>query len=268
MTRRNPHFEQCETVIGNRPMVYRRSLQPRGAACRPPDVVLVHGLGLSGRYMLPLASCLAASHRVFLPDLPGFGDSSHPAGVLDVPGLADALAAWLAAMDLRRPALLGNSFGCQIIVDLAARHPARIGYAILQGPTAPPEERTWLMQTLRWRQNQPYNPASLGPVTWGDYRKCGWIRLFRTFHYSLRDPIEAKLPQVACPALVVRGTKDPICRAAWAEDVARRLPRGRLALIPDVAHTLCYTAPAELAEVCEAFLETSDEAAPFGVAAS
>ncbi len=266
--RLNPHFEQREVVIDDRPMVYRRSVGPGAADLRPQEVVLLHGLGLSGRYMLPLAVRRAAYHRVFLPDLPGFGDSSHPAGVLDVPGLADALAAWLEAMGLSRPALLGNSFGCQIIVDLAARHPDRIGRAILQGPTAPPEERTWLMQTVRWRQNQPFNPPSLGPVTWGDYRKCGWIRLFRTFHHSLRDPVEAKLPQVACPALVVRGTKDPICGAGWAEYVAARLPQGRLAEIPDVAHTLCYTAPIELAEVTRRILAELEEPTRAGVVAS
>lgn len=268
MKRTNPHFEQREIVIGDRPMVYRRSVDSRVRHARPLQLVLIHGLGLSGRYMLPVAAFLAADHPVFLPDLPGFGDSSHPAGVLDVPGLADALAAWLKAMDLRRPALLGNSFGCQIIIDLAARHPDRIGCAILQGPTAPAEERTWLWQTVRWRQNQPFNPPSLGPVTWGDYRKCGWIRLFRTFHYSLHDPVEAKLPEVTCPALVVRGTKDPICRAAWAEYVARCLPQGRLALIPDVAHTLCYTAPRELAEVSGAFLNELAQASAADAAAS
>jgi 2-hydroxy-6-oxonona-2,4-dienedioate hydrolase len=78
--------------------------------------------------------------------------------------------------------------------------------------------------------------------------------MFLTFHYSLRDQVEAKLPAVSCPTLVVRGTKDPICRAGWAEFVADRLPRGRLALIPDVAHTLCYTAPGKLAEVTRRFL--------------
>jgi 2-hydroxy-6-oxonona-2,4-dienedioate hydrolase len=265
--RTNPHFEQREVMIADRPMVYRRSLHAgRGGRVQPADIVLVHGLGLSGRYMLPLAAHLAADHPVFLPDLPGFGDSSHPAGVLDVPGLADGLAAWLDAMDLRRPALLGNSFGCQVIIDLAARHPERIGCAILQGPTAPAVERTWLMQSVRWRQNQPFNPPSLGPVTWGDYRKCGWIRLFRTFHYSLRDPVEGKLPKVTCPALVVRGTKDPICRAAWAEYVAHHLPLGRLALIPDVAHTLCYTAPAKLADVARTFLAELARAEPASAA--
>jgi 2-hydroxy-6-oxonona-2,4-dienedioate hydrolase len=264
----NPHFEPREVVIAERPMFYRRSVAPAGlrsgGSC---EIVLVHGLGLSGRYMLPLAACLAADHRVFLPDLPGFGDSSHPHEILDVPGLADALAAWLEAMDLRRPTLLGNSFGCQIIVDAAARYPHLVERAILQGPTAPPEERTWFRQTVRWRQNQPFNPPSMAPVTWSDYRKCGWRRLFVTFHYSLRDRVEAKLSAVACPTLVVRGTRDPICRAEWAEFVADRLPRGRLALIPDVAHTLCYTAPGELAEVTRRFLKEPVEE-PAGAVAS
>lgn len=127
------------------------------------------------------------------------------------------------------------------------------------GATAPPEERTWFRQALRWRQNQPFNPPSLGPVTWGDYRKCGWRRLFQTFHYSLRDPVETKLASVACPTLVVRGELDPICRRPWAEEVTRRLPRGQLAEISGVAHTLVYTSPVELAAAIRPFLDTTRE---------
>ncbi len=149
-------------MIAGRPLVYRRSI----VACEAevawrPRVVLVHGLGLCGHYMLPLAARLADTYRVFLPDLPGFGDSSHPHEVLDVAGLADALAAWLDAMDLPRVALLGNSFGCQIIVDLAARHPDRLERAILQGPTAPPEERSSSRRSAGSRTRSSTRPRSV-----------------------------------------------------------------------------------------------------------
>jgi pimeloyl-ACP methyl ester carboxylesterase len=40
-----------------------------------PAVVLVHGLGLSGRYMLPVAEPLAPRYPVYMPDLPGFSAS-------------------------------------------------------------------------------------------------------------------------------------------------------------------------------------------------
>jgi pimeloyl-ACP methyl ester carboxylesterase len=156
---------------------------------------------------------------------------------------------------LRRAALLGNSFGCQIIADLAARRSERVERAVLQGPTTPPGKRTWLQQFVRWRQNGPYNPPDLDPVTYSDYRRCGYRRLWRTFRHSLRDRIEDKVSRIKAPVLVVRGQCDPICREAWAAELTRRLPDGRLVEIPDVAHTLCYTAPVELARVTGVFLD-------------
>ena len=47
------------------------SKPPRAA--RLPRVVLVYGLGVSGRYMRPAARGLAPHAEVFAPDLPGFG---------------------------------------------------------------------------------------------------------------------------------------------------------------------------------------------------
>ena len=155
-----------DLLAGGFRMFFRYSACPSPAPRLP--VVLVHGLGLSGRYMLPVARHLAPHFPVYLPDLPGFGDSEKPADTLDVPGLADALAAWIAAAGLARAALLGNSFGCQIIADLAARHPDLVERAVLQGPTTPPDERSWLWQFVRWRQIQPFNEEACGPVRSGE----------------------------------------------------------------------------------------------------
>ena len=217
-------------------------------------IVLVHGLALSHRYMMPTALLLARDFRVHLPDLPGFGDSAHPRGVLDVNGLADALAAWMETAGISRAALLGNSFACQVILALAGRHPERVESCILQGPTAPPEERSWFWQAVRWQQNQRYNPPELGPISWGDYRRAGYLRSLRTFRLSLLDRPEDRLARVSVPTLVVRGQHDPICNAGWAERVAGQLPNGRLVVIPKVAHTLVFTAAEQLAAVTRQFL--------------
>ena len=45
----------------------------------------------------------------------------------------------------------------------------------------------------------------------------------------------------------------------WCEDIARLCPRGRLVLIPEVAHTLCYTAPVELADVTRSFVNEAKD---------
>ncbi len=82
-------------------------------------VVLVHGLSVSSRYMVPTAVRLARDYHVYLPDLPGFGKSAKPSHILTVAELADALADWMQVMELPPAVLLGNSLGCQIIVNFA-----------------------------------------------------------------------------------------------------------------------------------------------------
>lgn len=101
-------------------------------------VVLVHGLIVSSRYMVPTAERLALHRRVFAPDLPGFGRSERPLEPLDVAALADALSDWMGQVGLERATLVGNSMGCQVIADLAVRHPGRVEQAVLQGPTMNP----------------------------------------------------------------------------------------------------------------------------------
>lgn len=216
-------------------------------------LVLVHGLGLSHRYLMPTAELLAEHYRVYVPDLPGFGDSGHPQRALDTPGLADALAAWMETMGLGPAAVLGNSFACQIIVELAARHPERVARAVLQGPTTVPDERTWLQQAVRWRQN--VNPPEMGGVSRGDYQRAGILRVLTTFEYSLRHRMEESLERVQAPTLVVRGGRDPICHQRWAEEVAHRIPDAGLVVIPGVYHTLVYTVPLQLVRVCRPFLD-------------
>ncbi|MFL5268197.1 MAG: alpha/beta fold hydrolase [Stellaceae bacterium] len=249
-------FVAAATRIGDL-AIYSVVSHPSGGRAVAPNIVLVHGLGLSQRYMMPLAQELARDCHVYAPDQPGFGGSGHPEHVLDMSGLADALAGWMRMTGLSRAVLVGNSQGCQIIAQLAARHPELVEAAVLQGPTVPPGERSWLWQAIRWRQNWRYNPPSLDPVTWGEYKKAGYLRVLRTFRHALNDRIEDQLPRMIMPTLIVRGERDPICPAKWARELAALPPRGHYVEIPRVAHTLCYTAPVELTAVTREFLASS-----------
>ena len=217
-------------------------------------MVLVHGLVVSSRYMIPTAKRLARHCRVFAPDLPGFGRSERPPRVLDVAGLSDALSAWMGEVGLERAALVGNSFGCQIIADLAVRHPARVERAVLQGPTMDPLGRSVPRQVGRLLIDVPRETLSLLPIELLDYLSAGTRRAWRTFRYTLEDRIEEKLPHMRVPTLVVRGSRDPIVQQRWAEEVTRLLPMGRLVVIPGAAHAVNYGSPLELARVVLQFL--------------
>ncbi|MDQ5811309.1 MAG: alpha/beta hydrolase [Actinomycetota bacterium] len=217
-------------------------------------VVLVHGLVVSSRYMVPAAERLAPHCRVFAPDLPGFGRSEKPPRVLDVAGLSDALSAWMGEVGLERAALVGNSFGCQIIADLAVRHPGRVERAVLQGPTMDPLGRSVPRQVGRFLIDTSREPLSLLAIELLDYLSAGTRRLWRTFRYALEDRIEEKLPHMRVPTLVVLGSRDAIVPQRWAEEVARSLPMGRLVVIPGSAHAMNYSSPLELTRVVLPFL--------------
>jgi pimeloyl-ACP methyl ester carboxylesterase len=210
--------------------------------------------------MVPIAELLSPHHPVYVPDLPGFGESDKPARALNVPELTDALAGWTRAAELGRAALLGNSFGCQIVAELALRYPALVERTVLQGPTMDPQARGARRQLLRWLDNSRRESPSQALISAQEYWTCGVRRLLKTFRYALEDRIEEKLPRVRIPTLVVRGSEDPIVPQRWAEEATRLLPDGRLVVIPGMPHTLVYDAPRQLARVVLPFLEARTSA--------
>jgi pimeloyl-ACP methyl ester carboxylesterase len=224
--------------------------------CPAPTVVLVHGQVISSLYMVPTARRLARDFAVLAPDLPGFGLSDKPREVLSIPGLADALAAWMEASGLDSAALVANSLGCQVVADLAARRPELVEALVLAGPTMDWEGRTPWAQVGRWVRDWSGERPSLALAHLRDFALAGPRRSLRTFRYALADRIEDKLPRVDAPTLVVRGERDPIVPQRWAEQVTGLLPRGRLVVIPGGPHCVNYSTPGAFARVVRAFLAT------------
>ena len=232
---------------------YRTSKQVVPKGC--PTVVLVHGLIVSSRYMVPTLKRLAGHYRTYAPDLPGFGKSEKPSRILDVAGLSDALSAWMDALGLERAALVGNSMGCQIIADLAVRRPELVERAVLQGPTMDPHGRSVPRQVARFLLDVPRQRPSLLGIELRDYLAAGTRRGWCTLRYALEDRIEENLPRLRVPTLVVRGSRDPICPQSWAEEIVQILPKGRLVILPGAAHAANFGAPVELVGAIREFLE-------------
>jgi 2-hydroxy-6-oxonona-2,4-dienedioate hydrolase len=180
----------------------------------PPSastVVLVHGLSVSSGYMVPTAVRLAPYYHVYLPDLPGFGKSAKPSHILTIPELADALADWMQVMGLPPAVLLGNSLGCQIIVNFALKYPERLTHAVLVGPTMDPQARSIHQAALRLLLDIPCEPLPFLPVLVREYLAAGPRRTIRTLSTLLRiawkSTFRAYRPRRSlCVALVI-----PLC---------------------------------------------------------
>ena len=204
-------------------------------------VLLIHGQGVSSRFEAPAGRAFAADFPVLVPDQPGFGGSEGPPRALDVDHLADFVAAFLRACGVGRAHLVGTSFGCQVAVACAIRHPASVARVVLQGPSSAPENRGALRLVSRWWQNGRQEPPETRLLL-SQYRAAGFRRVFATFNHYRHYPLEEMLPRVAAPTLVVRGEHDRLVSQPWAERVADLLPDGALAVAPGAAHTMAEEA--------------------------
>jgi 2-hydroxy-6-oxonona-2,4-dienedioate hydrolase len=232
-------------------------LHARVATAAPgaPAVVLVHGWGVSGSYFIPAAERLAAEFAVYAPDLPGHGRSETPAWPLDVAGLAQALIHWMDAVGIERAALVGHSLGCQVAVEAALQAPARVDRLVLVGPTVDPSARSALRQSARLLAAAVFERPSLVIAhIVPDYLRMG-PRLLPEFRAMLRDRVDAKLPVLTVPVMLVRGGNDAIVPRAWLDQAARLARAERVAVIPWRGHAVQYSAPARLVDAIRPFLQ-------------
>ena len=212
-------------------------------------MVLVHGYGVSGRYMLPLARALASCCSAFAPDLPGHGRSERPGSQLGIGGLADALGAWLDAVGLERPAFVANSMGCQIVTELAVRRPLRVGPLVLVAPTIDPARRTARHQIFGALRDASHEPALMVALAGREWATGNLGQLRALARSVLADRIEERLPAIEQPTVVVHGDRDGLVSREWVEQAAALLPRGRLVIVPGEPHAIPYTQPLLLAGI-------------------
>lgn len=221
-----------------------------GSGGRP--LVLVHGLGMSGRSMVPALRLLGRVRRTLAPDLPGYGRTRGGGRTLGIPGLADALVRWLDATGLREVDLVGHSLGAQVAAAAAAGHPERVQHLVLVGPTRDPSAPHWWSQAWRLLQDAPRERPGLLLVAVVDYLRAGPLTMVAVLRHALRRPEEQAMSAVDVPALVLRGDRDPVARQRWCEDLARVLPQGRLQVVPG-PHGLVFSAPEVFADAVTGF---------------
>ena len=99
---------------------------------RGAPVLFIHGLGSSGyiewRFTLP---AVAKRHRVFAPDLPGFGRSQKPRARYGIKYFARVIDRYLEARRLGSAAIVGTSLGGRIALELALAYPERVNKLVL-----------------------------------------------------------------------------------------------------------------------------------------
>ena len=239
-----------------------------------PGVALVHG-AMNDHSVWALQSRWLAhhGHAVLAVDLPGHGRSAGPA-LPSVEAMADWLVALIAAVGLKRVALVGHSMGSLIALEAAARlaegapgveatrlvmvgtaFPMKVAPALLDTAVAAPLKaidsvNAWSLSTLAAK------PANPGPGTWqhgagralmrrlqARYAQAGHGNLFH-HDFAACDRYTGALDAAArlsCPVTLLLGAKDQMTQPKAAASLAAAL-RAEIVTLP-AGHALMAERP-------------------------
>ncbi|MFZ2034793.1 MAG: alpha/beta hydrolase [Candidatus Dormiibacterota bacterium] len=102
-----------------------------------PVMLLVHGLGGAHLNWMSVAPQLAAHHRVYALDLPGFGRSPLAGRRSTIAANVDLLTRSITRLSRDPIVLMGNSMGGLLAIGAAARHPSLVDALVLVDPAVP-----------------------------------------------------------------------------------------------------------------------------------
>lgn len=225
-----------------------RPAGPAGAGEARTAVVLIHGIGVSHRYLSRLHGLLAESVDTYSIDLPGFGATPRPARTLTVADHATYILGALEQLGVLEFVLVGHSMGAQFAVEAALQQPDRISQLVLMGPVVDSKRRTVVQQALALgRDSLLFESASSNALVFTDYFRCGPIWFLKTLRVMMGYPTERKITGVSVPVLVVRGANDPVASADWCRRLAAHSGQGQLLEIAGTGHVVQHNRSREVA---------------------
>ena len=250
--------DQCRTPCGGGSMVWR--LWGSG---RP--LVLLHGGSGSWNHWLRNIEALAATgRRLFVPDLPGFGDSAAPVAGNDADAMVEPVLDGLRSLLGSGPLdVVAFSFGSLVATLAAAAHPERFARLVIVGapvkPLVPPpfKLRPWLQVADEGQRRAIHRhnlhalmlarPDSITEQAVDLHAANLACDRMRERRLTRTDAMARALERLECPLAVVYGRQDALYREHWPEVEAqlRALPRLRsLRFIEGAGHWVQYEAPA------------------------
>ena len=250
-------MDEAEIEVGGLRIGYQRA----GAG---PPLILLHGILSDSRAWLLQFEPLSEEHTLVAWDAPGCGPSSDPPETFRMPDYADCLAAFVDALHLGRPRVLGLSFGAVLALELYRRHPA-IPHALLLASAYAGWAGSLPADVVAQRVDQARRESELPAEVWvprwaselvtasappaltqlivaglSQFHPAG----YRAIAHSLAEAdLRDVLPLIGVPTLLLHGEDDQRAPLRVAEELQAQIPQSQLVVIPEAGHLPNVQAP-------------------------
>ena len=245
------------------------AVQGRGA-----PVVLSHALGLDLHMWNDLATALAPMHELLRYDHRGHGGSAVPAGPYAMDELVNDAARLIREWGRGPVVWVGLSMGGMVGQGLAIRHPELLRGLVLANTAAQYPAAAQSAWTQRIAAVESGGLAAIADMVMERYFHASFraansgviaearLTLLRTQAAGYLAACHAvaavdwleRLPQVACPTLVIAGKLDVGAPVAFSEAIAQRIPGAKLVVFDEASHLSVAEQPVQFKQALSEFL--------------
>jgi pimeloyl-ACP methyl ester carboxylesterase len=202
-----------------------------------PPVILLHGALANADYWGNQIGGLAPHHTVIVMDSRGHGRSTRDSRPYGYDLMADDVVSLMDVLKVPKADIVGWSDGATLSLNLAIRHPDRVGKIFAYAATATTSGTKFgafmnpTIVAFFKRAGREYRAYSATPKEYGSF----FVQIIKMVA-SQPNWTDADLKTIVAPVLVVHGDHDETIRPAHAEYIASTIQGATLLILPDVSH--------------------------------
>ncbi|ECG8589393.1 alpha/beta hydrolase [Salmonella enterica subsp. salamae] len=226
-----------------------------------PPLVLIHGGGLTAKSWQGFAKEASRYFRVIMPDSRGHGLTNNPQGTFSYDLMAEDMAAFINALKLEKPLVMGYSDGGMVVLKLTSRYPDLARAGIVGGATHRFASAHYMRGMARfYGEGMPQGQLTEHDLDNMASKTPEMVTFFQSMHHPeqkgywrtfLKDiwpmwttPMsltEDEVKKIRIPVLLLDGDRDEFFTVEEVMELYRLLPQAEMAVIPGSGHAIFQT---------------------------
>lgn len=203
------------------------------------DVVLLHGWGQNIAMMKPIGDRLQKNHRITILDFPGFGDSEEPKTALTVYDYCEILEELLKKLKVKKPVIMGHSFGGRIAIIYASRNEVEkvvlFGSPCIRKEVKPSLKLRMLKSLKKIPGINKLEGFAKNHMGSRDYKNASEI-MKKILVNVVNEDLSKCAKKINVPTLLIWGDRDTEAPVEDAKELEKIIPDAGLIVLPNSTH--------------------------------